>query len=50
MQKGSWEKYNMTKEQVAEATSGTMGQMGGSTMMAEARKVEINSCSRLGNF
>ena len=38
------------KEQVAEVISGTIGQMGDETIMAEARKIEISNCSRLGNF
>ena len=49
MQEEPWEKYDIMKERVAEAISGTMGQMGDEAMMAEARKIKISSCSRVGD-
>ena len=44
MQEAPWEKYKATKERVAEAISGTMGKMGDTETLHEARKVEISNC------
>ena len=50
MQEAPWEKYEVTKERVAEAISGTMGKLGDTEILQQVRKVEISNCGRVGAF
>ena len=45
-----WERYETTKERVVEAIASTMGSKDDDIIKAEARKIEISCCSRIGSY
>ena len=49
MPEAPWERYETTKERVVEAIASTMGSKD-DDIKAEARKIEINCCSRIGSY
>ena len=50
MPEAPWERYETTKERVIEAIASTMGSKDDEAIKAEARKIEISCCSRIGVY